>query len=985
MDGRMGMSTWHRKRRRSNSPAAGPSKRAKTTNNQDTGGDEDSDSIIEVQMDGSEDEVQDKYAVLDQRLAVKQESGADNLACDFCLKLPLNPDGSIPACDRQIIDGLVHECLACANHRYKTRDLNYKCVRSGQHPELEVFKRYSDSHPVNYPKPIACEACKDNKKVKDSRCDADPWLQLRCTNCLKTKDSESELCMVKAMTGDANLGWGHEVERQMGPKPNLQRGRQKWFRRECDICKSRPDKERGVQVCSWLDSRDMGGPGDTREPCLQCKEGNMSCFDGGMLVGHPVRLELPTEWSSKADLGGGWVELRGDKDIVTRPQCRQCHAQKRHCRASAKYAEYACNWCWQTGMVCRDLNDENKIYPLFDLSRVGIGNFCPFARCARCEATGRNCDRQRPCDSCFFSGEGHMCDEWQPGASRTLNCLNRRINHGENMMVKPGPLYYLSMGYGPGGVDDEKDGAQIEHYIGPPFARYAFKTVAKRKGEVLKQNKQVLVAETQRMRLALIARGAPPNGAPGGELYGVNVDDITLDQLRTWMVKRWPEWTPQCNRTGYAKNRDMEIVSKAYMKSKFMNTGAGAPDTTTLVEELADGEEDLQIMPVTEPTFNITGERDQTGSGAVDAYMVSTTPNVANNATFVTIPSNLLSGGTQLRLTLSDSERYHEYHNNSLDVYDNQSSRWVELRCFQTRPPCEKAIWDDFWQNRNGSTNFGLFSIMNGSLVRHSPINQVFRGIRGIRGTASSSVTMPPQRFSCREQTKMCTGLTGRVCQDIEHGNIPHSVCESCALHDNGLLSKSPSRMTKLDIVAMRAYFCNSCHSRVIGGSLSDMYLLGAKDVWGCRFTNNTTFLGSLAVNSRGMNFCPVEHPITGCTCGPNIFDSHLCLDHRVKYARYAMYQSNRMTEWRIGEGEQDLCPVCLVHHPKDMANPSPSYHELLSADGTSTEETVSWACLVCGGLVLNQPKKNAIIGGWFSWFPVASVSDWGLDHKASF
>ncbi|EFY92718.1 hypothetical protein J3458_001853 [Metarhizium acridum] len=980
MDGRTRAPARSRKRQRSNSPAAGPSKRANTTNNHNTGGDEDSDSVIEVRVEESEEEGEDKYAVREQRFAVRRERDADSLTCNFCLNLELSSKGKAPACNRQIIDGLVHECQTCADHRYQSGDLDHQCFRTGQHPDLQVFKRHSNFHPVNYPKPITCEECKDNRKVKNSRCDADPFLQLRCTNCMKTKDSESKLCLVKASTGDADLGWGYEVERQMGPKPNLQKGRRRWFRRECDICKSKPDKEKG-QVCSWLDSRQTGEPGDVREPCLQCKEGKMSCFDGGMLVGHPDSLEVPTEWSTRGDLGGGWVELRGDKGVVTRPQCKQCHAQKRHCRASAKHAEYACNWCWQTGMVCRDLNDENKIYPLFDLSRVGIGNFCPFARCGRCEATGRNCDRQRPCDSCFFNGEGDMCDKWHAGALRTLNCLNRRINHGENMMVKPGPLYYLSMGYGPEGVDDEKDGTQIEHYVGPPFARYAFKTVPDRPGDVLEQNKQALVAEMQRMRSALVARGVPPHGAPGGELDGMNVNDITLDQLRTWLVRRWPSWTRQCDRKEYAKHRDFKIVSKAYIRSKLMEASGGSPNTTTLVEELGDGEEDLQTMPVTESTSNITSEGDRTGIGAVDAYMVSTVstaPNVANNATFMTIPSNLLSGGIPLRLTLPNSEDYHEYHDNSLNVYDIQSARWREFLS-QTRPPCEKAIWQDYYQNPTGSTDFGLFSVMNGSLVRHSPINQVFRGI------SSDSVNVQLQRFPCIEQRQMCTGLTERLCQDIEHGNLPHSVCESCVRYDNGLLSQSPGRMTKFDIVAMRAYFCNSCHSRVIGGSLTDLYLLGAKNVWGCRFTNNATIGGSVAVNGRNMNLFPFEHPITGCTCGFHIFNSHLCLPDRIKYARYALYQSNRMREWRVAEEEKDLCPVCLVHHPKDVATASPSYHELLSADGTSTEETVSWACLVCGGLVLNQPKKNAIIGGWFNWFPTAVVSDWGIDHAASF
>ncbi|TWU76654.1 hypothetical protein ED733_008377 [Metarhizium rileyi] len=854
---------------------------------------------------------EDKYALKNQRVAVNLENEARSLTCDFCSKLP---DGT-GMCDRQIIDGWVIECTMCADHRLQSGDLDHKCFRSGQHEDVEVFKRYSRYHRVEFPKNITCEECKINGKLKDSRCDADPWLQLRCTGCMKTKDSESKLCVLKVSTDEEDLGWGFEVERQMGPKPNLQRGRSKWFRRECDICKSKPQRDKGPG-CSWLSSRETEEPGEPRQPCLQCQDGKMSCFDSGVLIGHPSQLELPTAWSTKGDLDGGWVELRGDKDFVTRPQCKQCRAQKRHCRASAKYAEYACNWCWQTGMVCQDIKDENKIYPLFDLSRVGIGNFCPFARCTRCEETGRNCDRQRPCDSCFFNGEGDQCDKWHLGSLGTLNCLDRRINEGASKMEKPGPLYYLSMGYGPTGVDDEKDGSQIEHYIGPPFARYAFNATANRRGAVSRQSKQSIVAEIQKMRKALTAKGVPPNGAPGGELYGVNVNEVTVAQLRLWMANRWPHWTRQCDNPEYKRHRDSSIISKSWVRLAKKAVAKTRTETGTGTDTRTPGEEseveeipDSMSFPRWE-AVNTTENATQSGDGALvrTAAPIVTSNNAAlahlpgshkgwwnQHPDLPGVPSGLLSGEARLPLTL--------FEPNSSDI--KKLYLWNDL-VKESEPPSETALLRDYCQNPIGSTNFGLFSIVNGAIVRHSPINQVLEGI------SWSSSSMQIDDIPCMEQASGCHTFTQIACQDKKHMNPHQAVCGPCGVGNKSYLLHHADKITKLDILGMRAYFCDACHHRLTGGprSISELYLLGAKNISGCQFQNNTVLDGNLNVNGRQMGFSSLASPITGCTCGGGIFSTHMCLADRVKYARYCMYQAQKMRNWRARKSVVGLSRV---------------------------------------------------------------------------
>ncbi|KAG6011984.1 hypothetical protein E4U41_005416, partial [Claviceps citrina] len=187
-----------------------------------------------------------------------------------------------------------------------------------------------------------------------------------------------------------------------------------------------------------------------------------------------------------------------------------------HCRALAGEIEYSCAMCWEIGIDCWATKSpenpdnpaaERKFFPLFDFSRVGLGNLCTFSKCTRCKETGRNCDRQRPCDSCVEdaaahtgsgsgsgsgSGPGSCCDDVKDG----YNCIKR-------LSYPPGPIYYLALGYGPNGVHDVKDGSKMEHWIGPPFPLYAIDkkppTEAQKKS-ISEEKKKKMAQLTQHVR-----------------------------------------------------------------------------------------------------------------------------------------------------------------------------------------------------------------------------------------------------------------------------------------------------------------------------------------------------------------------------------------------------------------------------------------------------------------------------------------------------
>ncbi|GAO16812.1 hypothetical protein UVI_02053520 [Ustilaginoidea virens] len=399
-------------------------------------------------------------------------------------------------CDRTSLkDKYFLECQNCSDFRFLTGDTSHKCQTDRKQ---DAWQRYSTHHPAEYPVNFYCSNCES--KGWQNTCDADPFLNLKCSSCVTgcqggARASASASASASATTtakgkgkgkgkgkaragpglkppdddGDDGYGDGEDCEFkdrrgipcfvhgiEMGPKPNLRQGFPRWFRQACDICKNL-NKKSIANGCSWLKNRLAWDV-----PCDRCRERSMACMRSGLLVlppGAVVVVVLPDLWCSSHKLNEGWAECRGSSPY--RKNCVACVEGKHHCRAMAQQIEYSCAMCFQMGIVCRDVTDPDKFYPLLDLSRVGIGNFCAFSKCRNCREAGRNCDRQRPCDSCVAHGDLDCCS-----LKDSFNCIKR-------LDTPPGPVYYLALGYGAEGVDDEKDGSQLEHWIGPLFALYA--------------------------------------------------------------------------------------------------------------------------------------------------------------------------------------------------------------------------------------------------------------------------------------------------------------------------------------------------------------------------------------------------------------------------------------------------------------------------------------------------------------------------------
>uniref|UniRef100_A0A0D2XWB6 Uncharacterized protein n=1 Tax=Fusarium oxysporum (strain Fo5176) TaxID=660025 RepID=A0A0D2XWB6_FUSOF len=116
-------------------------------------------------------------------------------------------------------------------------------------------------------------------------------------------------------------------------------------------------------------------------------------------------------------------------------------------------------------------------------------------------------------------------------------CIDRaKVAGKENKRsYSPGHLYYLALGYGPDGVDDIKDGRQVEHWIGPAAPVYGLTDIKDRPRHYR------YIADVHRHH-------RPPGDAiPPVTTPAVLLEDTTAEQLRGIITELWSNSQPPKN------------------------------------------------------------------------------------------------------------------------------------------------------------------------------------------------------------------------------------------------------------------------------------------------------------------------------------------------------------------------------------------------------------------------------------------------------
>ncbi|GKU01329.1 hypothetical protein FLAG1_03600 [Fusarium langsethiae] len=409
--------------------------------------------------------------------------------CDFCANHPIGKTmfAANLVCDWEQIpsngpDVFNIECGNCANYRSRNRqpgDLatvnDHMCRVPGVKTPLIDFKhkKYGDADPPIFAEP-ACDRCSNNNTSET--CDVDAVLGYFCSHCRR-----DQRCCVD--------------EFLMPMKRPNKLVRPAWYRHACDRCLARHlefKALKGDECCNWINDRRLWDA--QRQGCTRCLQDGAPCMDDkNDIIAPPSHKPPPTTWRIRDKFEVDekkkmkkrrikWHEyMEPTTSTVWRKKCTGCQwaGPSVECLVMWHQSGYACERCTQFGVDCTVYdfgNDEWTRYPIYDLSRVGFGHYTPYVVCKSCKDNGRNCDRMRPCDSCTSTDSA--CDALKK--ENAHGCISRFkiAAHGTNQPAPPpGPLYYLALGYGPGGVNDIKDGRSVEHWIGPIAPIYGINTL----------------------------------------------------------------------------------------------------------------------------------------------------------------------------------------------------------------------------------------------------------------------------------------------------------------------------------------------------------------------------------------------------------------------------------------------------------------------------------------------------------------------------
>lgn len=887
--------------------------------------------------------------------------------CDFCFRDPIGKQ----MCKKRYCDytkgwkGNFIECSNCADYRSQNPGSEHKC----KPPQINnVWRKYGIDDPMEY-QPPTCDQCLNTKLA--GQCNVDSTLGYSCT---VTKACREGKCTVN----------GKEMEARPNPRVDVTR----WIRAECHVCQNKTKKGTATAGCSWLRDRATWD-----QACSYCQTNNLTCLSGGRVVANPQTLTLPKTWAVNLQVfDRGFIECR--RVNPDRRYCKRCREDEHdHCRADASSFFYSCNRCTQLGVDCVDAEDGTS-YPIFDLARVGIGGFLPFVECECCRQSGRNCDLQRPCDSCVKHGD--ECDDWKGDTAKF--CIKGRLD------PPPGPLYYLALGYGAGGVDDPKDGSAIEHWVGPATSIYSIPE---------NQNRNFIATMGVQLRSMLKPPGAPPHGdaTQGGRVSG-RASEITREQIVAWIKDCWPQAIPM-NQLGHYQERveavqqkmqdirEGKIVSALF--SDFQDHGSSNeeddeendnntnnhcirtrsghdPARRNRVINARGNSSDATTTSPAPLSFDTSNpdwlsefiDSDMIGDGVVSPPFDCSMLLKQGQSNFdAAAPCSQMAASLQFspfEVSNIDPSLYLMDLDQGLDtsmLIDSQASPTIEDAEFVDHNPLSTAR-EAMIVPRLRSTTPTLYSFVLGYPIQtDSPFYNVLGFIPEDVKPWEEGGDWICSETRCNNPTAL-----DATCQCLLHGDDFATVCNDCC--EQSAHELTSHLITESQILGMRAYLCADCTAQVSQSvsEVSRRRIVGAVNIWGdCSNSYYTKTELELETPFGKINFRGEARPMTGCSCATKLFAQRLCHHHRSLHGRLLVEQVARMREWCVQRVGSNVCPGCLVDKPAHEANSSMDLAHLLSETTPK-----AWACLACGDWVVNQ-KFSGLVPGWEQWYPPSIVN----------
>ncbi|KAF5554867.1 hypothetical protein FMEXI_1845 [Fusarium mexicanum] len=556
----------------------------------------------------------------------------------------------------------------------------------------------------------------------------------------------------------------------------------------------------------------------------------------------------------------------------------------------------------------------------------------------------------------------------------------------------PGPLYYLALGYGSGGVNDFKDGRRLEHWIGPAAPVYGL--IDPKDGPRRYQD----VARVHRNH-------RPPAGvAPPGIPHNVSLSNMTAEGLRNLITGHWPHdcQVPRANLEGYKKvwallRKDQDV------RMSMLNMSPNASKRVATARSFQGGpvlEDIRKIQKAMLPSAH--GNPNGTQSQGSSQPLTTQLPMEYGNGDF----TELLNGSDEHPAALG--QQYGGYDDEQI----GQSYALTQpMQPMQSMQPMQPFL---------GQADQQIYGSSERQDERHIPQDQVAQYQQDWGNTSQQMLepqdpTVPEQDSQSWDyqnvellqratQADANDGSDERqsfansviLAQGIENGQQePHS--------DSQALDQSPEGSNESQDASSEDFWDKyttlndkSAHRRSRANQDKRWHKpqtsRGSKRPSRERMARANRapknadsqgvfnpFLGftfgseqkpqskKMPKSSRWKIFNHLEgidmsewhvSKFQEPECANRMLGPSLCRFHRLYYAEEVLKHAALMQEWRLSRFKKIVCPSCLAQKPSEQVNVS------ANVDGLVEGAPTAWACVVCGDWVVNgqngvnnQPK----------------------------